>query len=145
MVWRSPASVISCQRKGGGDRVTVEEGVVALRRSEVAGGKLRNHGLKFFAARLNHPPTSTSSTPTLAVVVGRPLPGNRNDCKAWEESEAEAAVVRTTSITDGGCPGTGLIMPFAPPFLCEKVPGRKREHSRSHKQVRARVEHVLLG
>ncbi len=26
------------------------------------------------------------------VVVGRPLPGNRNDCRAWAESGAEAAV-----------------------------------------------------
>jgi hypothetical protein len=26
------------------------------------------------------------------VVVGRPLPGNRHDCKAWEESGAKAAV-----------------------------------------------------
>lgn len=32
----------------------------------------------------------------LVVVVGRPLPGNRNDCKAWEESGAKAAVGRTT-------------------------------------------------
>lgn len=28
----------------------------------------------------------------LVVVVGRPLTGNRNDCKAWEESGAKAAV-----------------------------------------------------
>lgn len=27
----------------------------------------------------------------LVVVVGRPLPGNRNDRKAWEESGAKAA------------------------------------------------------
>ena len=34
-------------------------------------------------------PRTTGTPPTtgtrLAVVVGRPLPGNRNDCKAWEE------------------------------------------------------------
>lgn len=46
--------------------------------------------------------------PRLAVVVGRPLAGNRNDCKAWEESGAKAAVGRTTTIADGGYPGTGL-------------------------------------
>jgi hypothetical protein len=28
----------------------------------------------------------------LVVAVGRPLPGNRNDCKAWELSGAKAAV-----------------------------------------------------
>lgn len=46
----------------------------------------------------------------LVVVVGRPLPGNRNDCKAWEESGTKTAVGRTTVIADGGYPGTGLIM-----------------------------------
>ncbi|WP_405767192.1 hypothetical protein [Streptomyces sp. NBC_01538] len=29
----------------------------------------------------------------LVVVIGRPLPGNRNDYKAWAESGAKAAVI----------------------------------------------------
>lgn len=45
------------------------------------------------------------------LIVGQPVPGNRNDCKAWAESRAEAAVGKTTTIADGGYPGTGLIMP----------------------------------
>jgi hypothetical protein len=44
-------------------------------------------------------------------VVGQPLPGNRNDGKAWEESGAKAAVGKTMTIADGGYPGTGLVMP----------------------------------
>lgn len=47
----------------------------------------------------------------LVVAVGRPVPGNRNDCKAWSESGAAAAVGRTTTIADGGYQGTGLIIP----------------------------------
>jgi hypothetical protein len=47
----------------------------------------------------------------LVVVIGRPLPGNRNDCKAWEESGAKAAVGKTTTIADGGYPDTGLPCP----------------------------------
>lgn len=39
------------------------------------------------------------------------MTGNRVDCKAWEESEAKAAVGNTTTIADGGYPGTGLLMP----------------------------------
>lgn len=38
----------------------------------------------------------------LVVVVGRPLAGHRNDCKAWEESGTKAAVGRTLTIADGG-------------------------------------------
>ncbi|MEI5527954.1 transposase [Streptomyces brasiliscabiei] len=37
----------------------------------------------------------------LVAPVGRPLPGNRNDCKAWDLSGAKAAVGKTTVIADG--------------------------------------------
>ncbi len=47
----------------------------------------------------------------LVVVAGRPLAGNRNDCRAWEESGANAAVSGTTTIADGGYSGTGLVIP----------------------------------
>ncbi len=52
-----------------------------------------------------------------------------------EESGAKAAVGTTMTIADGGYPGTGLVMVTA---------DRKGEElpDRSHKQVRARVEHV---
>jgi hypothetical protein len=35
------------------------------------------------------------------VAIGRPEPGNRNDCKAWADSGAKTAVGKTTTITDG--------------------------------------------
>lgn len=54
----------------------------------------------------------------LVVAFGRPLPGNRNDCKAWELSEAKDAVGTTTVIADGGYQGTGLVIPH---------PGRRGE------------------
>lgn len=44
-----------------------------------------------------------------AVALGRPLPGNRNDCKAWELSGAKVVVGDTTVIADGGYRGTGLV------------------------------------
>ncbi|WP_216586899.1 transposase [Streptomyces brasiliscabiei] len=79
----------------------------------------------------------------LVVVVGRPLPGNRNDCKAWAESGAEAAVGRTVTIADGGYPGTGLVIPHRRERGQTDLPAWQEEHNRSHKQVRARVEHVF--
>jgi hypothetical protein len=78
----------------------------------------------------------------LVVVVGRPLPGNRNDCKAWEESGAKAAVGNTMTIADGGYPGTGLVMPHRR-RKGEELPDWKQVHNKSHKQVRARVEHTF--
>jgi hypothetical protein len=78
----------------------------------------------------------------LVVMVGRPLPGNRNDCRAWEESGAKAAVGTTLTIADGGYPGTGLVMPHRR-RKSEELPDWKQAHNNSHKQVRARVEHVF--
>ncbi|MGW1512463.1 transposase [Streptomyces sp. NPDC002394] len=78
----------------------------------------------------------------LVAVVGRPLAGNRNDCKAWEESGAKAAVGRTMTIADGGYPGTGLVMPHRR-RKGEELPKWKEAHNKSHKQLRARVEHVF--
>ncbi|MFI9391996.1 transposase [Streptomyces bauhiniae] len=79
----------------------------------------------------------------LVVAVGRPLAGNRNDCKAWEESGAKAADGKTVTIADGGYPGTGLVIPHRRERGQARLPGWKEEHNKSHKQVRARVEHVF--
>ncbi|MCX0246964.1 transposase [Streptomyces drozdowiczii] len=79
----------------------------------------------------------------LVVVVGRSLAGNRNDCKAWEESGAKAAVGNTLTIADGGYPGAGLVIPHRRRRGQIELPAWKEEHNKSHKQVRARVEHVF--
>lgn len=68
---------------------------------------------------------------------GRPLPGNRNDCRAWQESGARAAVGKTMTIADGGYPGTGLVLPHRR-RAGEELPAWKQEHNRSHKRARAR-------
>ncbi|TDU73624.1 DDE superfamily endonuclease [Streptomyces sp. KS 21] len=78
----------------------------------------------------------------LVVVVGRPLPGNRNDCRAWAESGAKQAVGNTTTIADGGYLGTGLITPHRR-RKGEELPDWKQAHDKSHKRVRARVEHAF--
>lgn len=77
------------------------------------------------------------------VVVGRPLPGNRNDCKAWALSGAKDAVGRTTVIADGGYRGTGLVIPHRREGGLSEMPAWKEEHNASHRQVRARVEHTF--
>ncbi|MFD4722282.1 transposase, partial [Streptomyces sp. NPDC058423] len=79
----------------------------------------------------------------LVIAVGRPLPGNRNDCKAWELSGAKAAVGKTTVIADGGYRGTGLVIPHRRKRGQAELPAWKEEHNTSHRKVRARVEHAL--
>ena len=79
----------------------------------------------------------------LVVAVGRPLPGNRNDCTAWEPSGAKDAVGNTTVIADGGYRGTGLVIPHRREPGQTDLPDWKEEHNASHRKVRARVEHVF--
>ncbi|MFJ8141204.1 transposase [Streptomyces sp. NPDC096013] len=79
----------------------------------------------------------------LVVAVGRPLPGNRNDCKAWELSGAKATVGQTTVIADGGYRGTGLVIPHRREKDQSELPPRKEEHNASQCKVRARVEHAF--
>lgn len=79
----------------------------------------------------------------LVVAVGQPLPGNRNDCKAWELSGAKDAVGHATVIADGGYRGTGLVIPHRREPGQTELPAWKEEHNTSHRKVRARVEHTL--
>ncbi|ALO98818.1 Transposase [Streptomyces hygroscopicus subsp. limoneus] len=71
----------------------------------------------------------------LVVAVGRPVPGNRNDCKAWELSGAKDAVGKTTVIADGGYRGTGLVIPHRRERGQADLPGWKQEHNASHREV----------
>lgn len=78
----------------------------------------------------------------LIVVVGQPLAWNRNDCKAWDESGAKTSVGKTLTIADGGYPGTGPVIPHRRQRGQIELPEWKEELHRSHKQIRARIEHV---
>ncbi|MFC9955984.1 transposase [Streptomyces nigra] len=79
----------------------------------------------------------------LVVSVGRPVPGNRNDCKAWEMSGAKSSVGNTTVIADCGYRGTGLIIPHRREPGRTELPAWKTAHNTSHRKVRARVEHTF--
>lgn len=71
------------------------------------------------------------------------MPGNRNDCKAWELFGAKDAVGKTTVIADGGYRGTGLVIPHHRERGQAELPDWKEEHNASHRKVRARVEHAF--
>ncbi|SJZ79067.1 Transposase DDE domain-containing protein [Marinactinospora thermotolerans DSM 45154] len=78
----------------------------------------------------------------LVVVVGRPLPGDRGDGKAGEESRVKAAVGNTRTIADGDHPGTGPVMPHHR-RNGEEPPAGSRHPTSPTKQVQARIEHAF--
>jgi hypothetical protein len=71
------------------------------------------------------------------------VPGNRNDCKAWELSGAKDAVGHATVIADGGYRGTGLLIPHRRAKGQAEHPAWQEDHNISHRKVRARVEHTF--
>ncbi|WP_435192196.1 transposase [Streptomyces sp. bgisy126] len=118
------------------DAVLIVDGTLVPTRDHTVAEQSKNYRYS-----TNHQVVIDADT-HLIVVVGRPLPGNRNDCKAWAESGAKAAVGRTLTIADGGYPGTGLVMPHRR-RKGEELAAWKEAHNKSHKQVRARVEHAF--
>ncbi|MGA5343538.1 transposase [Streptomyces griseoincarnatus] len=118
------------------DAVLIVDGTLVPTRDHTVAEQSKNYRYS-----TNHQVVIDADT-HLIVVVGRPLPGNRNDCKAWAESGAKAAVGRTLTIADGGYPGTGLVMPHRR-RKGEELAAWKEAHNKSHKRVRARVEHAF--
>ncbi|MER7309891.1 IS5/IS1182 family transposase [Streptomyces griseoluteus] len=130
-----PRLALHPRRRFAKDAVLIVDGTLVPTRDHKVAEQSKNYRYS-----TNHQVVIDADT-RLVVVVGEPLPGNRNDCRAWEESGAKAAVGKTLTMADGGYPGTGLLMPHRR-TPGEEMPGWKHEHNRSH-MVRARVEHVF--
>ncbi|MFI5743469.1 transposase [Streptomyces anulatus] len=131
-----PSLALQPRKRFRKDTVLIVDGTLVPTRDHTIAEQSKNYPYS-----TNHQVVIDADT-RLIVLVGRPLPGNRNDCKAWEESGAKAAVGRTLTIADGGYPGTRLVMPHRR-RKGEELPDWKQAHNKSHKQVRARVEHVF--
>lgn len=132
-----PKLALEPRRRFRKDTVLIVDGTLVPTRDHEVAEQSKNYRYS-----TNHQVVIDADT-RLVVVVGRPLPGNRNDCKAWELSGAKEAVGRTTVIADGGYQGTGLLIPHRRQPGQDQLPAWKEESNASHRQVRARVEHVF--
>ncbi len=131
-----PMLALQPRKRFAKDTVLIVDGTLVPTRDQTIAAQSKNYRYS-----TNHQVVIDADT-RLIVMVGQPLAGNRNDCKAWEESGAKAAVGETMTIADGGYPGTGLVIPHRR-RKGEDLPEWKETHNKSHKQVRARVEHVF--
>ena len=119
------------------DTVLIVDGTLVPTRDHAIAEQSKNYRYS-----TNHQVVIDADT-RLVVAVGRPVPGNRSDCKAWELSGAKDAVGKTTVITDGGYRGTGLVIPHRRERGQAELPAWKEEHNASHRKIRARVEHAF--
>ncbi len=139
-----PALVLQPRKQFRKDSVLIVDGTLAPTRDHTVAEQSKNYRYATNHQRYatNHQAVIDADT-RLVVAVGRPLPGNRNDCKAWELSGARAAVGRATVIADGGYRGTGLLIPHRRDPGQTELPAWKEEHNASHRQVRARAERTF--
>lgn len=118
------------------DTVLIVDGTLVPTRDHTIAEQSENYRYS-----MNHQVVIDADT-RLVVVVGRPLAGYRNDCKAWEESGAKAAVGKTLTIADGGCLGTELVIPHCrDPTTQDSRTGKK--NTTSPTSTSARVEYVF--
>ncbi|MFJ9729552.1 transposase [Streptomyces sp. NPDC101209] len=130
-----PALALQQRKRFRKDTVLIVDGTLVPTRGHTVAEQSKNYRYS-----TNHQVVIDADT-RLVVAVGRPVAGNRNDCKAWELSDAKDAIGKTTVIADGGYPGTGLVIPHRRERGQTELPDWKEEHNASHRKVRARVEH----
>ncbi|GAA1237679.1 hypothetical protein GCM10009578_093300 [Streptomyces rhizosphaericus] len=76
------------------------------------------------------------------VAVGRPLPGNRKDCRAFTESGVNRSVKNAPLLADGGYLGCGALIPHRKPRGGQLTKQQEAENT-VHRRARARVEHAF--
>ncbi|MFA3841762.1 transposase [Streptomyces aureus] len=135
-----PTLALQQRKRFRKDTVLIVDGTLVPTRDHSIAEQSKNHRYS-----TNHQVVIDADTrPVVAVVaVDRPLPCNRNDCKAWDLSGAKDAVGKTTVIADGGYRGTGLVIPHRRAPGQRELEAWKEEHNTSHRKVRARVEHAF--
>ncbi|QMU76932.1 transposase family protein [Streptacidiphilus sp. PB12-B1b] len=67
---------------------------------------------------------------------------DRNDCQAFAESGIDTACGEAIVLADGAYRGTGTLIPHRRQ-PGQDLPDWQKDHNRSHRRVRARVEHAI--
>jgi hypothetical protein len=133
-----PALALQPRRRFRKNTVLIVDGTLVPTQDRAVAASSKNYRYS-----TNHQVVIDADT-RLVVAVGKPLPGNRNDCRAREESGAKAAVGTTPAvIADGGYRGTGLTIPHYRRHKDDELPAWKEQHNAFHRKVRARVEHTF--
>jgi hypothetical protein len=133
----APKLALRPRKRYAPDTVLVVDGTLVPTRDHTVAAKSKNYRYS-----TNHQVVIHADT-QLIVVVGTPLPGNRNDSVAFAASGVDHATRTATVIADGGYPGTRAVIPHRRKKKDEPLASWKEAHNASHRQVRARIEHTF--
>ncbi len=87
-----PALALQPRRRFRKETVLIVDGTLVPTRDRTVAAPSKNYRYS-----TNHQVVIDADT-RLVVAVGKPLPGNRNDCVAWQDSGAKAAVSTTPTV-----------------------------------------------
>jgi hypothetical protein len=132
-----PLLALQPRRRFAKDAVFIVDGILVPTRDHTIAGQSKNYRYS-----TNHQVVIHADT-QLVVAVGTPLPGNRNDSKAFSESGIDHATRTATVIADGGYRGTRAVIPHRRKKKDKPLVAWKETHNASHRHVRARIEHTF--
>ncbi len=133
----SPLLAISPARRPRKDTVYIVDGALVPTRDRSVAASSKNYR---YSTNLQ---VVIDANSRLVVAIGLPLPGSRNDCRAFTESGIDRACRGAPTIADGGYQGTGLLIPHRKRRGQSHLSPSQEAENAIHRRARARVEHAL--
>lgn len=100
----APLLAISPARRPRQDTVLIVDGTLVPTRDRTIAASSKNYRYS------TNQQVVIDANSRLVVAVGLPLPGNRNDCRAFTESGVDRACRDAPVLADGGYQGTGALI-----------------------------------
>nr|WP_256339782.1 transposase [Streptomyces sp. 1222.5] len=133
----APLLAISPARRPRKDTVYIVDGTLVPTRDRTIAASSKNYR---YSTNLQ---VVVDANSRLVVAIGLPLPGSRNDCRAFTESGVDRACRGAPTIADGGYQGTGLLIPHRKRRGKENLRPQQEAENAVHRRARARVEPAL--
>ena len=133
-----PALALQQRKRFRKDTVLIVDGTLVPTRDHTIAERSKNYRYS-----TSHQVVIDAGT-RLVVAIGRPVPGNRNDCQAYRDSGIETKLAGRHVMADGAYQGNpGVIIPYRKPRDGGGLTDWQEELNAVHRSVRARVEHAL--
>ncbi|WP_369174352.1 transposase [Streptomyces sp. R28] len=133
----APLLAISPARRPRKDTVYIVDGTLVPTRDRSVAASSKNYR---YSTNLQ---VVIDANSRLVVAIGLPLPGSRNDCRAFTESGVDRVCRGAPTIADGGYQGTGLLIPHRKRRGQTHLSPHQEAENAVHRRARARVEHAL--
>jgi DDE family transposase/DDE superfamily endonuclease len=133
----APLLAISPARRTRKDTVLIVDGTLVPTRDRSIAASSKNYR---YSTNLQ---VVIDANSRLVVAVGTPVPGNRNDCRAFAESGVDRACRAAPTLGDGAYRGTGALIPHRRRRGQQQLSPEQEAENAVHRRARARVEHAF--